>query len=117
MGAARDTVRGLELNKKYYILYSNPAQIIFYGLHGLLDDQGAASRRPAALVRLKRYTGMEAGYTPLTVLAERRTREGMQQPGLLGPARAEMEKDLANTRTRVYCIGGLFGKQKGSGFE
>src|SRR5258708_2050227 len=101
IGAARDNVRGLELNKKYYIPYSNPAQTIFYGLHGLLDDQVAASRRPAALVRLKRYTGTEAGYTPLTVLAERRTREGMKRPGLLGPARAEVEKDLANTGTFV----------------
>jgi len=117
IGAARDNVRGLELNKKYYIPYSNPAQTIFYGLHGLLDDQVAASRRPAALVRLKRYTGMEEGSTPLTVLAERRTREGMKQSGLLGPARAEVHKDLANTGTFIDGIGELFEKYKIGGFE
>jgi hypothetical protein len=117
IGAARDNVRGLELNKKYYIPYSNPAQTIYYGLHGLLDDQVAASRRPAALVRLKRYTGIEAGYTPLTVLAERRTRDGMKQQGLLGPPRAEVEKDLANTGTFIDGIGELFKKYKIGGFE
>src|SRR5262249_819801 len=37
IGAARDNVRGVELNKKYYIPYSNPAQTIYYGLHSLLD--------------------------------------------------------------------------------
>jgi hypothetical protein len=36
------------------------------------DDQVAAGRRSAALTRLRRYAGLESGYTPLTVLAERR---------------------------------------------
>jgi hypothetical protein len=117
IGSARDNVRGLELNKKYYIPYSNPAQTIYYGLHGLLDEQIPPSRHPAALVRLKKYTGMEPGYTPLTVLAERRTRARLNQPGLLGPATVEVNKDLANTGAFIDGIGDLFEKYKIAGYQ
>jgi hypothetical protein len=115
--SAEDSIRGAQLAKKYSIPYSNIAQTIFSGLQALLDDQVAASRRPAALVRLKRYTGLEKGYTPLTLLAERRTRERLDTPGLLGPAKAEVEKDLANSAAFVDGIGQLFQKYNIAGYQ
>lgn len=117
IGAVRDYIHGIELNEKYYIPYRNLAQTIYSGLNGLLDAQIAPERRPAALVRLNRYTGMEPGYTPLAVLAEQRTRERLGQPGLLGPATAEVEKDLANTAFFIDGIGQLFEKYKISGYQ
>ena len=79
IGAVRDSNRGIGLNRKYYVPYANVAQIVYGGLNGLLDDQIAVNRRPAALARLRRYTGMEQGYTPIAILAEQRTRERLGQ--------------------------------------
>src|SRR5262249_18367798 len=55
IAAVRESARGLELRKKYYIAYLNVLQIVYSGVQGLLDDQVASSRRPAALARLKKY--------------------------------------------------------------
>jgi len=110
--SARDDVRGFELREKYYIPYFSVFRSIYNGIQALLADQVAAGRRPAALVRLRRYTGGENGFTPVTVLAERRIREKLNKPGLLSPAKIEVEKDLENTQFFVDGIGQLFEKYK-----
>jgi uncharacterized protein (DUF885 family) len=110
-------VHGVELVKQYFIPYRNVAQMIYAGLRALLDDQIAATRRPTALVRLKRYTGIQKGYSPLTLLAERQTRERMNTPGLLGPSTAQVEKDLDNTQFFIQGIGQLFEKYKIAGYQ
>jgi len=115
--AAQKNVRGYELNQKYYIPYFSVPRSIYYGIQSLLDDQTAADRRPAALVRLRRYTGMERGFTPVATLAERRIREKLNKGGLLGPATAQVEKDLSVTRYLVDGVGELFQKYKIAGFE
>ena len=117
IGAVRDSNRGIGLNRKYYVPYANVAQIVYGGLNGLLDDQIAANRRPTALARLRRYTGMEQGYTAIAILAEQRTRERLGQAGLLGPPTAEVKKDLANSGSFVDGIGQLFEKYKISGYQ
>jgi len=117
IGVVRESTRGLELRRKYYIPYLNVPQTIYSGLQGLLDDQVAAGRRPAALARLKKYVGMANEYTPLTVLAERLTRERLDTPGLLGPPSAAVEKDLANTGFFIDGIGQLFEKYKIAGYQ
>ncbi len=115
--AERQDVREFEVKNKYFITYAGVLQRIFGGIHSLLDDQVAASRRPAALTRLRRYAGMEAGYTPLLVLAERHTREDLTKPGLLGPARIEVDQDLAHTKFFLDGIAQLFAKYKIAGYE
>jgi Bacterial protein of unknown function (DUF885) len=117
LDAARQSVRGFELNRKYRLPYVSVPRLIYNGIHALLDDQVAAVRRPAALVRLRRYTGMEQGYTPVAILAERRFRERLHQSGLLGPAVIEVEKDLSNTKFFVDGAGELFEKYKIAGYE
>jgi Bacterial protein of unknown function (DUF885) len=113
----KDTVRGSLLSDKYDVPYYNVARLVFRGLRGLLDDQVAASRRPAALVRLRRYAGLEKGFTPLTALAEARTRERLAKPGLYFPARIEVEKDLADQAFLVDGIGKLFAKYGIDGYQ
>lgn len=108
--AAQRSIHESEVNEKLLLPYINPVQVAFGGLRSLLDDQVAASRRPAALVRLRRYAGMEPGYTPLTQQVEERFRERLSQPGLLGPARVEVEKDLANANFFITGIGQLLEK-------
>jgi len=115
--ADRESIRGFELREKYNIPYPPAAQIVYNGIHALLDDQVAAGRRPSALTRLRRYAGLESGYTPLTVLAERRIREKLDKPGLLGPATVKVKKDLANTKFFVDGIGELFEKYKIAGYQ
>jgi hypothetical protein len=115
--AAQKNVRDYELDEKYYIPYISAPRLIYGGVHSLLDDQIAADRRPAALVRLRRYTGMERGFTPVAILAENRTREKLNKPGLLGPATAEVQKDLANTAYFVDGVRELFEKYKIAGYQ
>ena len=41
--------------------FINASEIVFQGLRGLLDDQVSADRRLAAVLRLKKYAGLEPG--------------------------------------------------------
>src|SRR5262245_37453771 len=52
--AAKQTLRGQELNEKYQLPYVNVPAVVFNGLRTLLDDQIAPERRKAALVRLRK---------------------------------------------------------------
>jgi hypothetical protein len=115
--SADDAAKGIELTQKYMLPYISVSQITYQGIRSLLDDQVEASRRPAALVRLKRYAGMEPGYTPLTQLAMDRTRERLTVSGLMGPVKAEVERDLGDEQTYVKEIGEMFQKYKIAGYE
>jgi hypothetical protein len=115
--AENNSIRGSLLQEKYEIPYFNVGRLVYFGIFSLLDDQVAAERRPAALVRLRKYTGMEPGYTPVVQLAEDRIRERLSKPGLLGPAKVQVNDDLANTKFFVDGIGKLFEKYKIAGYE
>jgi hypothetical protein len=115
--AAKQSIEGTELNRKYRLPYFNVAQTVFGSMRGLLDDQVAPERRGAALQRLLKYTGTAEGYTPLTVLAEQRTRERLSETNLLGPPREQVEKDLQNSSFFLDGIGQLFAKYGIAGYE
>ncbi len=114
--AAQD-IKGSELQQKYQIPYYNVAAVVFGSMHGLLNDQVAHERYAAALVRLKRYTGMEQGYKPLSQLAIDDTRAQLNQPGLIGPIQREVETNLAQTDFFLDGIKQLFEKYKVAGYE
>jgi Bacterial protein of unknown function (DUF885) len=103
-------VRASEIDERLMLPYTNVSGFVYSGISGLLQDQVVESRRPAALVRLRKYTGIEPGYTPMTLQAEERFRSKLKTPGLLGPPRAEVEKDLAQTATYITGIGLLLEK-------
>jgi hypothetical protein len=111
-------IRSSEANEKTFLPYWDVGGYIFFGTRSLLDDQVQAARRPAALARLKKYTGLAAGYAPATELAEKLFREKREQnPGLLYPSKAEVEKNLENTETYVTGIGLLLEKYKIAGYQ
>ena len=83
------------LNERLMLPYTDIAQLIFFGEFSLLDDQIDAARRPAALARLKLYTGLAPGTKPATELAKDRYLEKTSTPGLLPPYKGEIEKHLA----------------------
>jgi uncharacterized protein (DUF885 family) len=115
--AADQEIRLSEANERYAMPYVNVPAAIYGGMTGLLDDQIAPERRSSALVRLRKYTGMEPGFTPLTQQAEERFREKLNAPGLNGPSRIAVEKNLENTKAFLTGISLLLEKYKIQGYQ
>jgi hypothetical protein len=114
---ARRNIRESELEEKYALLYVNLPELVFLGTHALLDDQVAPQRRQAAMVRRRKYAGMELGTTSIIELTEERTRERLKASGLMGPFKGEMEKNFDNEAAYIDGIGKLFQKYKIPGYE
>lgn len=106
-----------EVNARTFVPYIELNQTVFQGLRALLDDQIPAERRKAALVRLRKYAGVEPGTTPITELAMGETRAKLAVPGLLGPSQDELEKNSQNAATFREGIGKLFAKYGIKGYE
>jgi len=102
---------------RHEVPFLNASAEVFQGLRGLLDDQVAPERRPAALTRLRRYAGLEPGYQPFTELLKQRAREQMAKPGVIYPSRIEVETELGRNSNYVEGIGALFGKYGLKGWE
>jgi uncharacterized protein (DUF885 family) len=115
--AAELSVRSGELQEKYLLPYLPLGQTVFGGIRALLDDQVAPARRPAALVRLRKYAGAEPGFRPVAALASERIQEAMRNPALLGPFRDRLQKDIAQTGFFLDGIGQLFQKFGIAGYE
>ena len=105
------------VNEKYLLPYTNVGQTIFFGEFNLLQDQVDAKRRPSALTRLKRYTGLDKAYTPLTQQAKAQFEQAMANRELLGPYKLQVEQDLANTASYVDGIRKLYAKYKIAGAD
>jgi uncharacterized protein (DUF885 family) len=97
--------------------FFNASGQLFQGLRGLLDDQVAAERRPAALVRLRKYAGVEAGYQPFAELLKQREIEQIAKQGVIYPSKQELETELGRNSNYVEGIADLFKKYKLTGWE
>jgi len=113
----RADIRASEAREKTFLSYTDVTAPFSYGVKSLLDDQIAPERRPAALIRMKKYTGIEPGYTPIMTQAEERFRERLKMPGLLGPSKMSVEKNLENTNAYLNGIGLLLEKHKIQGYQ
>ncbi len=96
-----------ELSRRLMLPYYNVPEMVFGGIRALLDPNVATARRPAAVVRLKKYAGLAPNSTPLTELAKQRTLERFDVSGLLGPYRVEVRKDLAKADSFLAGIAEL----------
>lgn len=117
IGTLELDLRTTELEERLLLPYYDVAETIFVGLRALLDEQVDEDRRDAALVRLRRYAGLEEGYTPLTEQAETFIRAKLGQADLLGPFREEIENDLVRAPRLVAGIAQLFEAYGMSGYE
>lgn len=115
--AATQQVATSLINEKYLLPYTNVGQTIFFGEFNLLQDQVDAKRRPSALVRLKRYTGIDKGYAPLTTQAKAQFEKAMADKNLLGPYKGQVEQDLSNTESYISGIRKLYEKYKIAGAD
>jgi uncharacterized protein (DUF885 family) len=97
--------------------FIDASQAIFGGLRTLLDDQVPAERRPAAVIRLRKYAGDEPGYKPFAEVLKQRVIEQMAKPGVVYPSSIEMETELGRDKNYVDGISALFRKYKLTGWE
>jgi hypothetical protein len=102
--AVEDSLHSGRLTREHMLPYFNLSQQVFSGIRALIDEQVPRERYPAAVVRLRRYAGLEEGYAPLTELAIDRTRERFGVEGLEGPYRGEVEQDLERSETFISGI-------------
>jgi uncharacterized protein (DUF885 family) len=97
--------------------FYNASQAVFGGLQVLLDEQTPADRRPAAVVRIREYAGLEPGYTALTEILKQRITEQMAKPGVIYPAKVEIETEMARNSNYLEGIAALMQKYKLTGWE
>jgi len=114
--SAEDSINGQELRERLDVPYFNIPEMVFTGIRALLDDQVPQERRQAALVRLRKYAGLEAGYEPLTAQAMARSRS-WRRPNQVGPAKVEVETNLARADFFVNGLGDLFVKYHIEGYQ
>ncbi len=97
--------------------FINASADVFRGLRILLDDQVAPERRPAAVLRLKKYAGTEAGFVPLTDTLLQREQEQTVKPEVVYPSKAEIETELGRNSNYLVEIPTLFKKYQLTGWE
>jgi uncharacterized protein (DUF885 family) len=97
--------------------FFNASQMVFGGLQVLLDEQTPSERRAAAVVRIREYAGLEPGYTAITEILKQRVTEQMAKPGVIYPARVEIETEMARNSNYLDGIAALMQKYKLNGWE
>jgi len=100
-----------------FLPYENVPETVFDGLRTLLAPQNPPARKQLALARLKLYAGADGGGEPWVQQARTRWQERADDNALLGPARAEVEKDLGNRRALIQGLAPLFVEARGEGYE
>src|SRR5579863_4637985 len=101
-----------------HVVFNNNASAFVYGgLQVLLDDQVAPERRKAAVVRLRKYAGIQQGYKPVTELLKQRVLEQVAKPGVIYPYKLSIETGLSRNALYVDGIAALFKKYELTGWE
>ena len=109
--------RSEDYARAHQVPFINAPELVFSGLQGLLDDQTAADRRTAAVIRLNKYAGLEPGFTPVAQQAKRYVTAQMALPGVVYPSRIRMDTELGRNSNYIDGIADLFRKYKLSGWE
>ncbi len=103
--------------QEHLVTAFNPSESVFEGIKVLLDDQVPADRRPAALVRLRKYAGLESGFSPYSELVKQRTTEQLAKPGVFFPPKTLLENQLDRNPSYLKGIPLLFKKYHLHGWE
>ena len=102
--------RRQDFQRAHEVPFINGSELVFSGLHILLDDQTPADRRPAAVVRIREYAGLEPGYTAIREIVKQRVTEQMAKLGVIYPAKVEMETEMARNPAYIQGIAALMQK-------
>ena len=113
----QDNIESRRVTAALLLPYYNMHGFLFSSFNALLDPRNDSARYASALERLRKYTGSQQGYTPITELARARSLERFDVPGLLGPYREAMTKDLADAPRYIAGIRALFERAQLQGWE
>jgi len=102
--------RQQDYERAHKVPFLNASGLVFRGLHTLLDEQTPTERRPAAVVRIREYAGLEPGYKPLTDILRQRVSEQISKPGVIYPAKTEIETELGRNSNYLDGIAALLQK-------
>jgi uncharacterized protein (DUF885 family) len=69
------------------------------------------------VVRVRAYAGLEPGYIAITEILKQRTSEQMAKPGVIYPARVEIETEMARNSNYVEGLAALLQKHNLSGWQ
>jgi len=103
-----DNIESRQLDSRYMLPYVNVHRLLFASFNSLLDPRNDHERYGKGVERLRKYTGSEPGYTPITQLAIARSTEKFGAAELLGPYRGELDKDLSDSTRFVEGIRAMF---------
>ncbi len=106
-----------DYQRAHEVPFINASQVVFAGLHSLLDVQTPSDRRPAAVVRIREYAGLDPGYTAITEILKQRVKEQMAKPGVIYPARVQIETEMARNSNYLDGIASLMEKYKLTGWQ
>jgi hypothetical protein len=106
-----------DFSRAHQVPYLNASGLVYQGLRVLLDDQVEAKRRPAAVVRLRKYTGVEPGFKPITDELRQFTALRLAKPNMIFPSRDAVETGLSRNRLYVDGIASLFKQYGLQGWE
>ena len=109
--------REQDFDRTHKVDFLNASKMVFSGLRVLLDEQTPSERRPAAVVRIRKYAGLEPGYKSLTEILKQRVMEQMAKPGVVYPARTEIETELSRNGNYLEGIATLLEKYKLTGWQ
>ena len=102
--------REQDFDRNHKVDFLNASKTVFSGLRVLLDEQTPSERRPAAVVRIRKYAGLEAGYKSLTEILKQRVLEQMAKPGVVYPARIQIETELSRNSNYLEGMATLLRK-------
>ena len=106
-----------DFQRGHEVPFLNASAAVFAGLRILLDEQTPNERRAAAVVRIRKYAGLEPGYKPIAEILKQRVEEQMSKPGVVYPARTEIETELGRTSNYVGGMATLLEKYKIEGWQ
>jgi uncharacterized protein (DUF885 family) len=106
-----------DFQRAHEVPFLNASAAVFRGVRILLDEQTPSARRPAAVIRIREYAGLEPGYKPLTEILQQRVMEQMAKPGVIYPSRTEIETEMGRNSNYVEGIKALLEKYKLTGWQ
>jgi Bacterial protein of unknown function (DUF885) len=106
-----------DFQRAHEVPFMNASGMVFEGIRVLLDDQTPDPRRPAAVVRIREYAGLDPNYKPITEILKQRVEEQMAKPGILYPARIQIETELGRNSNYLEGIASLCEKYKLAGWS
>src|SRR6476661_6950558 len=109
--------REQDFSRAHKVDFLNASEMVFSGLRVLLDEQTPSERRPAVVVRIRKYAGLEPGSKALTEILNQRVTEQMAKPGVVYPARTEIETELSRNSNYMEGIAALLQKYKLTGWQ